>query len=80
MGTESPNDLLKLWKLEKMSVEMAIGHILQNLAKQQEAIEVNSLALYHLQADVEGLIAHTGIESRSRARHRLKGKTGPSKK
>ena len=39
MDTEKPNKLLKLWALEKMSIEMAIGHILQNLAQQQSTIK-----------------------------------------
>lgn len=30
METMSPNELLKLWKLEEITVEMSIGHILQN--------------------------------------------------
>jgi len=31
MGTKTPNELLADWKLDKMTTEQAIGHILQNL-------------------------------------------------
>ncbi|MBV7332455.1 hypothetical protein KFU94_30350 [Chloroflexi bacterium TSY] len=33
MSTYSPDELLSLWTRKKISVEMAIGHILQNLVK-----------------------------------------------
>lgn len=31
MGTLPPSELLRLWKLEKLTVEMAIGQILQHM-------------------------------------------------
>lgn len=39
MSTITPVELLNLWKQEQIPVEMAIGHILQNLVKQQSALE-----------------------------------------
>ncbi|MFN8489197.1 MAG: hypothetical protein U0350_16540 [Caldilineaceae bacterium] len=39
MSTQTPSELLNLWKQEQMTAEMAIGHILQNLVKQQAALE-----------------------------------------
>ena len=43
MGTITPSELLKLWKLEKLSVEMAVGHILQNLVNMHTTIEMVDL-------------------------------------
>ncbi|CAN5826148.1 hypothetical protein BH10CHL1_BH10CHL1_46540 [soil metagenome] len=39
MSTITPIELLNLWKQEQITVEMSIGHILQNLVKQQIALE-----------------------------------------
>ncbi len=61
MGTMTPSELLKLWKLEKLSVEMAVGHILQNLVNIHTANETADASLYKLRADVDGLMAHTGM-------------------
>jgi len=71
MGTITPEELLKLWKLEKMPVEMAIGHILQNLVNMRTTIESTDTTLYKLRADVDGLIAHTGTRPRSTSRQKL---------
>ncbi len=71
MGTITPDELLKLWKLEKVTVEMAIGHTLQNLVKLHTAIETLDTTLYGLRGDVDGLIAHTGIKPRSTGRQKL---------
>ncbi len=74
MGTIPPQDLLKKWQREEITVEMAIGHILQNLAKIQTAIDAINLALYNLRAMVDSLIAHTGMMLNP------KGKKKPPKK
>jgi hypothetical protein len=39
MATHSPHDLLRLWRLEQLPLDMATGHILQNLVTIQEAID-----------------------------------------
>jgi hypothetical protein len=52
----SPKELLNLWAKDDMPVEMAIGHILQNLAKLQATIEANHLKLRQLQTVLESLI------------------------
>jgi hypothetical protein len=56
MGTMSPKELLNLWVKDDMPVEMAIGHILQNLAKLQATVEANHLKLRQLQTALESLI------------------------
>ncbi len=73
MSTVTPEELLKLWKLEKVTVEMAIGHTLQNLVKVHAAIETLDTSLYGLRSDVDALMAHTGIESRSQGKRKTRG-------
>lgn len=66
MSTITPTEQLKLWKLENMQLEMAVGHILQNLVKLQTI-------LADLRTDVDRLMAHTKLPSNP------KGKPKPSK-
>ena len=73
MGTLPPQDLLKEWTLEKLTVEMATGHTVQNLVKLQQAIDAINITLYNLRADIDSLIAHTGM------RPNAKGKKKPPK-
>jgi hypothetical protein len=74
MGTLHPQELLKQWELEKIPIEMATGHSLQNLVKIQQAIDTINLTLYNIRADVDSLIAHTGMKPNA------KGKKKPPKK
>jgi hypothetical protein len=62
MATLHPRELFKQWQLEKISLEMATGHTLQNLIKIQQAIDAINITLYNLRADVDSLIAHTGMK------------------
>lgn len=39
MGTVSPDELSRLWRQEQLTVEMAIGHITQNLVQLQGALD-----------------------------------------
>lgn len=73
MGTLPPQELLKKWEHEEITVEMAIGHILQHLVKILAALETIKITLRKLRADVDSLIAHTGIKSNA------KGKKKPPK-
>jgi hypothetical protein len=68
MGTMLPKELLKLWELAKISVEMAIGHILQNVVKIQTAIDTINLTLRHLRTDVDYLAAHNGVQLPSKSK------------
>lgn len=70
MGTMSPDELLSLWKLEKMPVEMAMGHVLQNLVEVYVDIKALDASLYKLQGDVDGLIARTGTKPHSKSRRK----------
>jgi hypothetical protein len=62
MGTLPPQDLLKEWTLEKLTVEMATGHSLQNLVKIQQTIDAIQIILRNLRTDVDSLITHTGMK------------------
>ena len=53
----------KKWEREEITIEMAIGHILQHLVKIQTAIDAINITLYNLRATVDSLIAHTGMKS-----------------
>ncbi len=57
MSTVTPTELLKLWTLENMQPEMAVGHILQNLVKLQTMV-------IDLRIDVDRLIALTKLPPR----------------
>ncbi|HXV97362.1 MAG TPA: hypothetical protein VEC93_02995 [Anaerolineae bacterium] len=62
MATITPNELLSLWTREKITIDMAIGHILQNLVDMQRAYDARNITMYNLRADVDSLIAHTGMK------------------
>ena len=74
MGTMLPQELLKRWEREELTVEMAMGHSLQNLTQIQTAIDALNISLYNVRADVDSLIAHTGMEPNP------KGKKTPPQK
>ncbi len=63
MGTIAPNELIKQWEIEEITVEMAIGHILQNLVSLQKTINATNLSQRRLRTDTDHLITHTGINS-----------------
>jgi len=46
MGTMSPEELARLWCQEQLSVDMAIGHITQNLVQLQHALDTQRQLLH----------------------------------
>jgi hypothetical protein len=68
-----PQELLNQWELEKIPMEMATGHSLQNLVKIQQTIDAINIMLYNIRADVDSLMAHTGMKPNA------KGKKKPPK-
>jgi len=80
MGTISAEKLLNQWKVEDLTVERAIGQMLQHLVQLHETsnnpcplcktlqptIEGHTSTLTNLRADVDGLIAHTNMPPRRR--------------
>ncbi len=63
MGTIPPQEILKQWQLEQMTVEMAVGHILQNLVEFHESMAQLTRSLYKMRADVDRLIAYTQMHA-----------------
>jgi hypothetical protein len=67
MGTMPPKDLLTLWAKDNMPVEMAIGHILQNLTKLQATVEANQRRIHQLQFTLENLTGKNKIPQKTRS-------------
>ena len=68
MGTLSPQELLKKWEHEEITVEMAIGHILRHLVKTLAVLETIKITLRKLRADVDSLMAHTGMKPNAKGK------------
>jgi hypothetical protein len=56
MSTYQPDRLLQLWKLEEIDNQMVIGHMIQNLVVQAEALAKLTVAFTRLQGDMDKLI------------------------
>lgn len=63
MSTITPQELLKQWKLEQIPVEMAMGHVLQNLVQQQTLIDALTLAVNKLRLQLDNTVPPTGTLS-----------------
>lgn len=84
MSTETTQTLLTQWKQNQLHVERAIGQLLQHVARldeENEAAKVSrtqlaqtlrelATALKKVQADVDRLMTHTGLERPKRGRPR----------
>lgn len=66
MSTVTPAELLKLWTVEHIPSEMAVGHILQNLVKLQTMVG-------DLRADVNRLIIHTKLPPNAKGKAKASG-------
>jgi hypothetical protein len=62
MSTMTPTELFNLWKQDQLTVEMSIGHILQNLVKQQTVLESLLATQGKPRTDVNNLSAATEIK------------------
>jgi len=67
MSTYEPKQLLHLWQLEQMDSEMIIGHLLQNLVVQHEAMKKVNLSLMRLQLDLDNLAQQGKSQSTSKS-------------
>jgi len=52
MGTIPPSELLKLWQLEKITLEMAIGHLIQNLVNVRNTQDGHEISIRSLQSKI----------------------------
>lgn len=58
----TPEMLFELWSQGKLSVEEVLRHLIQNSAKQEQAIDVLNITAKNLRSDVDDLIAQCGIK------------------
>jgi len=70
MGTMTPAELLRLYTLEKITDQQAIGHMLQNLVRIHALVESQG----NMQFDVERLKAFVGMETEQEAKSKKKTK------
>jgi len=61
MATYAPAELLQLWKTEQITVEMATGHLLQQLVKLYSELETQRAAVINLRADIDRLLVHAQL-------------------
>ncbi len=75
MGTIEASELFKQWKLEDLTVEMAVGHIIQHLTilhevdeaagssrtQMQRTLEEHRRELIRLRKDVDRLLQQVGL-------------------
>ena len=71
MATLPPDDLLKLWKLEQLPLEMSMGHVLQNLVNLHTDFAAQHATLASLRADVDRLMAHTRLPPSTKGKLKL---------
>jgi hypothetical protein len=64
MGTQPPNELLPLYSREEISVEQAVGHILQNLVEMQKSNEELRKELEALKKENARLRAFVGMDGK----------------
>ena len=63
MSTYEPDQLLQLWKLEQIDSQMVIGHLLQNLVLQQEAVKKMNSSITRLRMDIDNLVSQVKSQS-----------------
>lgn len=66
MGTVNPRELLRLYTLEKITLEQAVGYALQNLVILYEALET----IDKMRLDIERMKAFMGMEEETNGRRR----------
>jgi hypothetical protein len=66
MSTYTPVELLSLWKLEQLSLEMATGHLLQHLVKLTSELEAQRTVVTNLRTEVDRLLAHSQLPPNAR--------------
>ncbi|MFN8496125.1 MAG: hypothetical protein U0350_51510 [Caldilineaceae bacterium] len=65
MSTYEPEQLLQLWKSEQIDSNMAIGHLMQNLVLQQEAMKKMNAVLIRCQQDIDNLLSQAKLQAAS---------------
>ncbi|HMQ52976.1 MAG TPA: hypothetical protein PKE64_08130 [Anaerolineae bacterium] len=63
MTTIHPEELLALWQNQRLTVEAAVGQLLENVVRLQTAIEAANLSRAHLRSDIDRLLAQARLTS-----------------
>jgi len=71
MGAVAPNELWQQWKQATITLEIAIGQLIQNQVKQQAQIDANNRALATVRADVDRLLGHATMPSGNKSKPKL---------
>ena len=66
MGTVTPTELLRLYTLEQITLEQAMGYALQNLVLLYEALET----IDRMKSDIERMKAFMGMEEERKGKKR----------
>lgn len=71
MGAVAPEELARLWTQDEVTVERAIGQIVQQLVTIQASLDRQAQALGQLRREVSTLIAPSGdsVDKGKRVRH-----------
>ena len=69
MGTMTPQELLRLYTLEKITDQQTIGYMLQNLVLLHAALET----IDKMKRDIERLKAFVGMEPEAKKKEKHKG-------
>jgi hypothetical protein len=69
MGTVSRQELLRLWTLEEITPEMAIGHLIQNLVKQHKTHEALRMSLVKYRDNIKDLLEQTERQNKALKTH-----------
>jgi hypothetical protein len=64
-----PEELLTLWQNNRLTVEAAVGQLLENVVRLQTAIDAANLSRAHLRADLDRLLARAKLESEAGSLH-----------
>lgn len=73
MSAVTHNELLQQWKQATITLEMAIGQLIQNQVKQQEQIDAHSRTQAIVRSDIDRLLAQVDTPVNN------KGKPKPTK-
>lgn len=68
MGAIAPNELWQQWKQATITLEMAIGQLIQNQVKQQEQIDANNRVLASVRTDIDRLLGQATMPSGNKSK------------
>lgn len=79
MSTVAPDELARLWSQEKITPEMAIGHITQNLARMQTMLDSHRQMLQATLEVHQQILTTLQVDLEQSAKHQATKKLRPSR-